>query len=321
MLDSTFSLFSIAMQKSRANARGFISIVQDGWGCPPRRLVKADGDKPRAGDHGIPEIGRQEDAFYAGLTDGQKEAYRAVQTTVDLLFDASKEGKTFEGIDPWQIDEPIDAWKHKAFHNLATHPMQAYLVGQMLAADHLKGPMMRPLLPTDSRAIGYLQNYTFNEIDNSFNRLKSKLRHALINGMEQGDNPKEVGRKLMNELKDYEHQWDVIAITETARAESQGRLREIDDASVAHCIGSSAHDLKTCDWCKANIDGKVYAVSDVLQNTNYGKKQADWVACIPAHPRCFVTGTVVSAGASPAILAGASREYIGEVVTLALAMR
>jgi Phage Mu protein F like protein len=286
-LDAQFSLVCLAIKKARGSLtpRAVLSCVQDEWGLPSHLPIQKADDTMDTGPgaHGIPEIGRQERAFYDALTDGQKDAYRAVRILVDQLYESQK---GWDGIDPWSIDTPIDDWKKDAFNRLATHPMQAYMVGQMLAADALAAPMQRPLMPTDSRAIKFLEHYTFNEIDQSFERLKGNLRGALIEGMEAGRNPKEVGRLIANELKDYETWWDVIAITETSRAESQGRLREVLDAGVKRVIGSSAHDSRVCDDCLRLIDGKIYPAKSIVGESNYGRKRADWIACIPLHPRC-----------------------------------
>jgi SPP1 gp7 family putative phage head morphogenesis protein len=285
LLDAHFSLAMMKMNASRVSTREVLRILQDEWGCPllERVISKRDEEGKRAGDHGIDEIARQEKAFYNAMTDGQKEAYRAVKSIVEQLFAING---SWDGIDPWSIDEPVDEWKRKALQQLATHPMQAYLLGQMLASEKLEQPLHRPLLPTDGQALQFLQHYTFNEVHSAFEALKSNLRTALIEGISNGENPREVARKMANELDDYETQFDVISITETARAESQGRLRELDDAGEEWCIGSSAHDARTCDDCLALIDGKKYKVKDVINNSNFGKKRSDWIPTIPLHPRC-----------------------------------
>jgi SPP1 gp7 family putative phage head morphogenesis protein len=289
---ATDAHFSLAMMKLRAapgTTLGVVRILHDAWfgqggfgESTLPELAKRGGDGKKAGDHGIEEIARHEKAFYDALTAGQKAAYDALKALVDEMFD---ERVGYDGADPWAFDGPIDEWKAKAFADLATHPTKAYMLGQMLLSEKLESPLHRPMLPTDGRAIQFLNHHTFNEIDSSFEGLKSNLRTALINGISSGENPKEVARKLANELSDYETQWDVVAITETSRAESQGRLRELDDAGEEYCIGSSAHDARTCDDCKNLIDGKVYKVKDVIANNNYGVKRDNWEPCIPLHPR------------------------------------
>lgn len=281
-----FDLAMLAV-KEGAPPRGVMNLLQDTWNVPKLLILKAKGDDEErdtsAGAHGIPEIGRQEQAFYNALTAGQRDAYTALRQLVDALYD---ENKGWTGVDPWSIDTPIDQWKNEAIHNIATHPMQAYLLGQMLATDAINTGLARPLLPTDRRAIEFMDHHAFNEIDDAYNHLKSKLRTALILGMQNGDNPRTVAARFSTTIKDYETQWDVIAITETARAESQGRLNELADQNVEYCIGSSAHDPRVCDDCKRLIDGQTYRVSDVVGVSNYGVKRAGWEACIPLHPRC-----------------------------------
>lgn len=277
--------FSLCVLKSRSapgiSPRALIRVLHDEWGYGASIIAKSDTKTP--GDHGDPEIARQEKAFYDALTEGQKTAYKAVRELVYQLYNT---GESWEGVDAWDIGKPIDEWKATAFNELSTHPMKAYMLGQMLASEALATPMHRPLLPTDGRAIRFLEQTTFNEVDAAFEDVKKDLRRALIDGMINGENPREVARKLANEMNDYETQWKVVAITETSRAESTGRLQEFADADVTYCIGSSAHDARACDSCIDLIDGKVHRVSDVQGRTNYGRKQAQWLPVVPMHPNC-----------------------------------
>jgi SPP1 gp7 family putative phage head morphogenesis protein len=287
--DLEFSLAQVAIGAGAA-PRAVLRELQDHWGQPfdelrkSSNLLKAkDDDKPtKPGDHGIPEIARSEKAFYRALTAGQKEAYRAIADLVDTLF---RQGKGWAGVDPWRLDEPIEEWKRKAFNELATHPMQAYMLGQVLAQEAVGGGIARPLVPTDREAIKYLEHTTFNELDSSFDRFKGELRSRLIEGMQNGDNPKEIARDLRRTFKENEADFELISITENTRAEAQGRLNELQDSGVKFAIGSSSHDRKTCDFCRANIDGKRVRVSDTVGLSNYGRKKEDWVRVIPAHPR------------------------------------
>jgi len=275
-----FSLMVMAQQKGGVHkTRSIIKVAQDQFGYEPLR--KRDDGGP--GDHGIPEIGRQEQAFRDSLSGLQREAYDAVRSLVDQLYD--RKG-SWQGVDPWEVGTPVDEWKQRAFLELARHPMQAYLVGQMLASEALKEPLARPLLEGDRVAIERLQHETFNEIDSKFEDIKGDLRRELITGISDGLNPREVGRRIANTLKDYETQWDVVAITETARAESYGRLQEILDQGYLYAIGSSAHDSRVCPDCLRLIDGVVVKVSDTIGRSNYGRKRDDWISVIPLHPRC-----------------------------------
>jgi SPP1 gp7 family putative phage head morphogenesis protein len=160
------------------------------------------------------------------------------------------------------------------------------MVGQMLASEALNATIVRPLLPTDRKAIEFLDHYTFNELNSAFEDLKTNLRQKLIEGVQQGLNPDEVARQLGSELKDYDTDLALIAITETARGESQGRLHELLDAGFEYAIGSSAHDSRVCEQCLELVNGVTVRIEDTLGVTNYGRKRDAWVSCIPLHPRC-----------------------------------
>jgi len=290
--------FHLALVRVRdgLDMRKALGALQASWGFP---VAKADGYGP--GGHGIPEIGRQELSYFKNLTENQKAALADVLDIVDKLYEAN--GGHWDGIDPWDATKPLDEWKAATMAALAVEPMKAFLIGQSLAtAESIDlqrrlgssgHGMMRPILPEDRRIIDYLTHYSLNEIDSKFEDLKHELRNQLVGGIARGANPKEVARAMRNIGTDYVTDWETIAITETARAESQGRLQEFKDQNFSQVVGSSAHDSRVCDDCLRLLDGKVYDISAVAHVSNYGRKKADWVACIPLHPNCVVGGQEV----------------------------
>jgi len=287
--EAEWNVAAAALTKGAA-VRVIMGTLLDHWGSPTLRKADNDGGTG-PGMHGIPEIGRAEEAFYSALTTGQKEAYKALEQLVTMLYER---GMSWEGIDPWQLDEPLERWKMRAIAALAAQPMQAYLLGQMFATEAAQATVHRPLMPDDRRAIQTLEHYTFNEIDSSFDDLKGELRNQLIGGISTGLGPKEVARAMASILDDHKTNWEMIAITETARAESQGRLQELLDQGYTHVIGSSAHDPRVCDWCRDNINDKVVKIADIIGKSNYGRKADARLPVIPGHPRCVVAGQRVS---------------------------
>jgi hypothetical protein len=41
-----------------------------------------------------------------------------------------------------------------------------------------------------------------------------------------------------------------------------------------------------CKSCRRLIENKVFPIAQVKDATNYGRKQQDWIPCIPLHPHC-----------------------------------
>jgi SPP1 gp7 family putative phage head morphogenesis protein len=283
--DVEFSLAQAAIGAG-ARPRDVARELLEHWRYPREILAKKDDDpddRSRAGSHPIPELARSERAFYDALTEHQREAYRTVADLVDTLY---RDGKGWAGVDPFALDEPIDEWKRRAFNALATKPMSAYLLGQMLTQEALGAAVARPLYPTDREAIKFLEHQTFNEVGTAFDRLKGELKTTLIQGMKDGTNPLEMARQLRATFKDNESDFALLTITENTRAEAAGRLNELKDADEEWCIVSSAHDTKTCDACKELLDGKKLKVADMIGASNYGRKRANWIPCVPLHPRC-----------------------------------
>lgn len=281
-LDAQYSVALLAMGEgvSRTDA---LSALQATWAYDRGELglAKAAPTDGKPGDHGIPAIGTQERAFYDALNADQKKAYEVARERI-----YSMAGKKWVDYDPYALDAPVDDWKRSALTLLVPETMRTYLVGQMLAGDLLGTRRAGPLGEQDKRALDFLSDYAFNEISSKFDALKTDLRRNLMQGVYQGLNPDEVARNVRNQLNDHKTAWESVAITETSRAESQGRLQEFLDEGYDQVVGSSAHDVRTCDHCLRLIDGKVQAISDIMGVSNYGRKQADYEPVIPLHPRC-----------------------------------
>ena len=284
--------FHLALVRVRdgLDMRKALGALQDSWDGVAR-LSKSSDNGP--GFHFNPEIGRQELSYFKNLTENQKAALGDVLGIVDQLYEAN--GGHWDGIDPWDATKPLDEWKAATMAALAVEPMKAFLIGQSLAtAESIDlqrrlgssgHGMMRPILPEDRRIIDYLTNYSLNEISSKFEDLKHELRNQLVGGIARGSNPKEVARAMRNIGADYVTDWETIAITETARAESAGRLQEFSDQGFSQVTISTAHDARTCDRCLSFAD-KPLRISDIEHHSNYGKKADDWGPFLPVHPRC-----------------------------------
>lgn len=251
--------------------------------CDLPPVQKRSEDGTTAGDHGIPELASAELDFKDKLSAGRRDAVKAIKELVDRLYD---EQRGWQNIDPYSIDEVVDEWKASAVRELATHPMSAYLLGQMFATEALDLKTHRPLNPEDRQTIDFLSQYSLNEIDARFDDIKYELRNQLIAGIQRQQSPHAVARAMASILSDYDTNWDAIAITETSRAESQGRLQEYQDAGEEWVVGSSAHDARVCDDCRRLIDGQKVRLAETIGRSNYGLKRAEWLAVIPVHPRC-----------------------------------
>lgn len=268
-----------AMVKGTLPGR-IVTVLLDAWDVPLLHVVKSGG----AGEHGHPEMARLEARHYNVVRGGGREALRILKELVDNLYD---EHRGWGSINPYSVvDGTVEEWKSRAMTELATHPMQAFLLGQLFASEALSRAQGRPLVPEDRSAMDFLSHYHLNEVSSKFDNLKGRLRHELIAGVEAGNNPRQVARSMANAVNDYETDWGNIAITETARAETYGRLREYEDQGVDMVEGNSAYDSRVCPQCEALINGKRYPLADVIGVSNYGVKQDNWKPTIPLHPRC-----------------------------------
>jgi SPP1 gp7 family putative phage head morphogenesis protein len=271
--------FGLAM-RSTGEPDVVLKALQDEWYGADDFEKRDGGDPPDAGNHHEPALGREERAFYRALTADQQQAYEALK---DVLRGMTPE--QWSRFNPFAVDQIVDNWKQAAMMLLAPQAMRSYLVGQLLAAQQMGTAQHLPMSEQDKRAVDFLSHYQFNEIAQSFENLKSDLRRHLIAGVQEGRHPIEVGRVIARELEDYKTQWDVVAITETARAQTQGRLQEYTDEGLTHVEFSTANDPRVCVTCQ-EFEGRIVRIADLYGKSNYGRKRDDWLPVPPVHPRC-----------------------------------
>ena len=111
----------------------------------------------------------------------------------------------------------------------------------------------------------------------------------------------QVVQKLRDMTGDIERDWDRIAHTEMWSAKCQGEVEAImngespfskDKGDTMVYIRPSKTACNKCKQLYLEKDGvtpRVFSVAELVANgSNYGKKQADWKACVPPlHPNCM----------------------------------
>ena len=121
----------------------------------------------------------------------------------------------------------------------------------------------------------------------------------------ENDTPRyKVIQQLREKTGDWERDWHRVAHTEMWSAKCQGEVDAIlsgesplsgdkEDTEV-YCKPASRNACAKCRQLYLEKDGitpKVFKLSQLLANgNNYGKKQADWLPCVPPlHPNCMCT--------------------------------
>ena len=138
-------------------------------------------------------------------------------------------------------------------------------------------------IPLNTRALEFLQDHTFDNIkgmtEEIANDLKAELSRGIING-EGITKLKERVEKVFNVGK---NRADMIARTETNRAENNGKLLAMKASGLEYDKKwSSVADDRTSDICK-RLDGQVVAIDEDFKDSKFEGQSP------PAHVDCRST--------------------------------
>lgn len=194
------------------------------------------------------------------------------------------------------LERYLDRWKRQTLQAAKKHPADGYRLGWQQAQafagllSNLQGTAMAAggsfggVSPTMTEAAKWAQTYTLHELNDSLNAYTGQVKDALLYGLRHGHNPTEIARNLYKATRDASVDWRRIARTEMVRANAIGRM-EASRAMGYSEVWVPPH-VGACEDCKRLLEGKVFAIDELLGATNYGRPRQDWVAALPLHPNC-----------------------------------
>jgi len=133
--------------------------------------------------------------------------------------------------------------------------------------------------------IGYIQEYTFNNIKSMTEEIMNDLRAELERGIMNGEGIAKIKDRVKKVFDVGETRAEAIARTETTRAENQGKLQAMK-SSGEHFKKKwiSAMDERTSDICR-RLNNRV-----VGMNENFKDEKSGWEGpCPSAHVNCRST--------------------------------
>lgn len=128
--------------------------------------------------------------------------------------------------------------------------------------------------------------------------MREDVRWQVVQAIRDGASAELLEKRLAEKWKDTGAHLRTIAATELAIAYNDASLVLL---AGKHVVVPPIGDDKVCKSCKRWLEGKVFYVSpnpidapNKQQNEQYlwvgksniGRKQADWVPCLPLHPNC-----------------------------------
>lgn len=130
--------------------------------------------------------------------------------------------------------------------------------------------------PVATDKLKLLAERSYTDLKGVTDDMAVKMRRTLMDGMGQGDNPLDIGKRLADELDISEQRAETIARTELTRAHAEGTLLGMKSMGIEKTTAeielSAAGDGRMCEEC-AELDGQVFDIDEAS-------------GIIPIHPNC-----------------------------------
>jgi SPP1 gp7 family putative phage head morphogenesis protein len=164
-----------------------------------------------------------------------------------------------------QVEVQIGLYSEQVAPDLATRQLEYVQLGLFDGAQYLDAAAMAGFnrLPVEAIeiAIGYAADGTPLQqlLAASWPDATDQLTQALINGLGEGKNPREIARRMSQATGASLTRMQTIARTETLRAYRTASHQQYQAAGVEQWIRVEAMDRRTCPGCLA-LDGKRYPI-------------------------------------------------------------
>lgn len=156
---------------------------------------------------------------------------------------------------------------------------------------------LAPLTPREELAIKHSEASTADKITEVTARHRAEIKQLVIRAQKERWGNQRLAQELFDKFGEQNRDWRRVAITELAMASN--------DAFLAGCSEGDKVIVppvaNSCKYCKLHLEGKEFTVLEKpptdlnytteekyvwAGKTNYGRKVASWIPCIPLHPNC-----------------------------------
>lgn len=154
-----------------------------------------------------------------------------------------------------------------------------------------------PLTATEAHAITVAQKRCADKVVEVEKRVRDRIKGLTVRAMEERWTAKELEMALFDELGYLNRDWRRVAITELAMAGNDAFVLGCAEGSEVWCPPISG----ACEHCVELLEGKTFKILHKAPSTltydnemnyiwpgksNYGRKLATWIPCVPLHPNC-----------------------------------
>ena len=207
-------------------------------------------------------------------------------------------------LEPLPMDE-VEAGEHWTGEFLRSGYLRAWQQatgrlqqeGADVATDSIEAVIQ---LPVPQRQLRDLYRRAYSNLEDITSSMAQTVREELTEGLAAGENPREMARRLNDELEDITHRrLRTLARTEVINSHTTATLDRYERAgadTVQHGEWADADDDDVCPICSA-LDGREYSIDEMRSGTfefEPGPDQPDYLGGVypirpPAHPNCRCT--------------------------------
>ena len=147
-------------------------------------------------------------------------------------------------------------------------PLEQFLAKQVptTLADAIK---RFGIAPSMARAIQYAEQNTGIYLQGFTDSLQGVVTRTINNAMRTGATPADTARTLWRNFGNFNRDWRLISVTETAQNANNGMLLGVPVGGFVKGISK----LDCCAWCRNHIDGRVFKV---VAPPSKGDMERDW---------------------------------------------
>lgn len=137
----------------------------------------------------------------------------------------------------------------------------------------------------NEKALEFLQNHTFDNVKGMTEEISNDLKAELERGIINGEGIGKLKSRVSKVFDVGENRAEMIARTETIRAENNGKLLSMKGSDLSGEYDKkwiATNDERTCPVCK-KLNGQVVGINDSFEEGKWSGQVG------PVHPRCRCT--------------------------------
>lgn len=153
-----------------------------------------------------------------------------------------------------------------------------------------------PLTPKEERAVHVATHHAGDKMQEISERHMAGVRQLVLRAQKERWSAQKLAQELFDAYGEQNRDWRRVAITELAMASNDAYLAGVEEGEQVVGMGSDT----ACKHCKQYVIGKTFTVTHQLPKndyhhdmnmvwagkSNYKRRVAEYVPCIPMHPLC-----------------------------------